>query len=80
MRPNINNQAMNSKDVDSKHHNNNARVKDIHIELKYCERCGVLWFRRVGDGEVYCVECAPEMQEIATSREFREFAGGVVCA
>jgi hypothetical protein len=28
-----------------------------HVELKYCERCGGLWLRPQGDGEVYCGSC-----------------------
>ena len=26
----------------------------IHLELKYCERCGGLWLRLHGTDEVYC--------------------------
>jgi len=33
----------------------------IPVELKYCERCGGLWFRATGDEGIYCPECAPEM-------------------
>jgi len=27
------------------------------VELKYCERCGGLWLRECGVGEVYCDSC-----------------------
>lgn len=27
------------------------------VELKYCERCGGLWMRREGSGEVFCQAC-----------------------
>ncbi len=36
-------------------------VEVIELELKYCERCGGLWFRVVGDGEVFCAPCALRM-------------------
>ena len=29
----------------------------IHVELKYCERCGGLWLRLQGVGGVYCASC-----------------------
>ena len=27
------------------------------VELKYCERCGCLWLRPKGVGEVHCAGC-----------------------
>jgi hypothetical protein len=33
----------------------------IQLELKYCERCGNLWLRVRGTGEMYCASCAVEM-------------------
>lgn len=33
----------------------------IPVELKYCERCGGLWFRENEDEGIYCPGCAPEM-------------------
>jgi hypothetical protein len=30
---------------------------EIHVELKYCERCGGLWLRPQGGGGVYCASC-----------------------
>jgi len=38
--------------------------EDIQLELKYCERCGGLWLRERGCGEVYCVHCQPEVAEL----------------
>jgi Zn-finger nucleic acid-binding protein len=29
----------------------------IHVDLKYCERCGGLWLRLQGINEVYCSSC-----------------------
>lgn len=33
------------------------------LELKYCERCGGLWLRPIGTGQMFCVRCAGEMSE-----------------
>jgi hypothetical protein len=33
----------------------------IHLELKYCERCGGLFLRRQALGEIYCGGCAEQM-------------------
>jgi len=57
--------------------------------LKYCERCGGLFLRRVGDLEVYCVPCAPAVREMASPRKpagrapghhSTRHLGGVACA
>lgn len=29
----------------------------VGMELKYCERCGSLWLRSQGTGQVYCSRC-----------------------
>jgi Zn-finger nucleic acid-binding protein len=31
--------------------------QEIHVELKYCERCGGLWLRAQGADGVYCAGC-----------------------
>ena len=31
--------------------------EEIQVELKYCERCGVLWLRLQGADGVYCASC-----------------------
>ena len=37
---------------------------ELQFELKYCERCGGLWLRPVGGGQVYCVACAVAMGDL----------------
>jgi uncharacterized Zn finger protein (UPF0148 family) len=39
----------------------------VQLELKYCERCGGLWVRRMGGEEIYCPSCAVEMVDFAAS-------------
>ena len=46
------------------------------LELKYCERCGGLWLRPVGGGQVYCVACARAMGELPPASYAREGATG----
>ena len=63
---------------------------EVKVELKYCERCGGLFFRRSDAIDVYCFRCEPEMRQMAPatkkpasrehwSRTVQAF-GGVVCA
>jgi hypothetical protein len=33
----------------------------MHLELKYCERCGALWLRPKGSDLIFCVGCAKAM-------------------
>ncbi len=40
-------------------------MKVVQLELKYCERCGGLWVRRMGCDGVYCPSCAVEMVDFA---------------
>ena len=40
-------------------------VEIFEVELKYCERCGGLWFREKGKTGVYCGSCDPKMAEVA---------------
>ncbi len=44
------------------------------MELKYCERCGMLGLRVNDSNQVYCGQCEHEMSEVykAPSRESRE--------
>jgi hypothetical protein len=35
--------------------------QEIHVELKYCERCGGLWLRPQGAGGVYCAPCGARL-------------------
>jgi DNA-directed RNA polymerase subunit RPC12/RpoP len=41
------------------------------VELKYCERCGGLWFRLKESTEIYCPGCAPKMEELPKPRPKR---------
>jgi hypothetical protein len=41
-----------------------SSAKESQFELKYCERCGGLWLRPTGGGQVYCAKCAQEMAEM----------------
>lgn len=34
------------------------------LELKYCERCGGLWLRPAGGGQIYCRICARAIAEL----------------
>lgn len=38
-----------------------GELEITRLELKYCERCGALWFRQRGTGEVYCAACTSEV-------------------
>ena len=37
---------------------------ESQFELKYCERCGGLWLRPVGGGQIYCAGCGREMAQM----------------
>ncbi len=39
-------------------------AKELQFELKYCERCGGLWLRPAGGGQIYCVGCGREVAEL----------------
>jgi len=43
---------------------NENSANESSLELKYCERCGGLWLRPTGGGQVYCVACARAMGEL----------------
>lgn len=38
--------------------------EEIALELKYCERCGGLWLRPAGGGQIYCTICSRAMAEL----------------
>jgi hypothetical protein len=44
-------------------------VNELCLELKYCERCGGLWLRPVGSGQMFCVRCAGQVAEPLTRRQ-----------
>ena len=37
---------------------------DLRVELKFCERCGLLFFRECGGGQVYCNNCLPQVAQL----------------
>jgi hypothetical protein len=41
---------------------------ELRVELKYCERCGSLWLRECGGGQVYCENCLPAVDELPAPR------------
>jgi hypothetical protein len=41
----------------------------VHLELKYCERCGGLWMRTRGTDVVYCAACALEVLDLPIVRK-----------
>ena len=44
--------------------NESKSAQESSLELKYCERCGALWLRPTGGGQVYCVSCAIALGEM----------------
>ena len=38
-------------------------VSGVRMQLKVCERCGVLWCRVVGEDGVHCVKCKRALRE-----------------
>lgn len=53
-------------------------VEIFEVELKYCERCGGLWFREKGEPGIYCASCQPKMAEVALSDGPRPLRVGVL--
>lgn len=37
----------------------------MHLELKYCERCGGLWLRPTGSDLIFCAGCSKIMAGLA---------------
>jgi hypothetical protein len=48
----------------------------LRLELKYCERCGGLWLRPTGGGQVYCAVCGRAMAELPPASTERESVRG----
>jgi uncharacterized Zn finger protein (UPF0148 family) len=42
---------------------------EVGVELKYCERCGGLWVRERGTGEVYCGNCRNEVADLPVPKK-----------
>jgi Zn-finger nucleic acid-binding protein len=36
---------------------------EIRVELKYCERCGGLWFRPQHSPQVFCIPCTQRTRD-----------------
>lgn len=53
------------------------RAEECHvlIELKYCERCGELWFREAGSNACLCGRCTSEEPRVAQRYETRRIEG-----
>jgi hypothetical protein len=49
-----------------------SSANESSLELKYCERCGGLWLRPVGGGQIYCVACASAMGELPPASHQRD--------
>jgi Zn-finger nucleic acid-binding protein len=45
---------------------------EVQFELKYCERCGGLWLRPMGGGQIYCRACWGEMKKLPTVITYSE--------
>lgn len=41
-----------------------AERPGVAVELKYCERCGGLWFRDKEKAEVYCTACMNHLANV----------------
>ena len=41
-----------------------AGNNEVRVELKYCERCGMLWMRECGSGLIFCNACQPDVTEL----------------
>jgi hypothetical protein len=41
-----------------------SSANEMQFELKYCERCGGLWLRPVGGGQIYCAACGRAMSQM----------------
>jgi hypothetical protein len=53
-----------------KNNSDRDQAKEVCLELKYCERCGALWFRECGGGRTYCDRCLPELRELPAPWKF----------
>jgi hypothetical protein len=46
-------------------------TNELQVELKYCERCGGLWLRPAGGGQIYCAACGQEMAKLPAASSER---------
>jgi hypothetical protein len=49
-----------------------SSANEVQFELKYCERCGGLWLRPVGSGQIYCVSCGREIAKMPPASDKRK--------
>ena len=49
-------------------------MKYLHVELKVCEGCGVLWLRPQASQQVYCTSCSSRLSQFPQPRPIH--AGG----
>ena len=40
-----------------------VKASDVHVELKYCERCGGLFLREPDAGSTFCGKCAQHLAD-----------------
>lgn len=50
-------------------------IELVRFELKYCERCGRMGLRAMGDESIYCDRCLPEVEELPEPRRGRRSSG-----
>ncbi len=50
----------------------------IHLELKYCERCGALWLRPADSDLIFCSHCSVMLAGLARDPRFRDPLRGPV--
>jgi Zn-finger nucleic acid-binding protein len=53
-----------------------SSANELQFELKYCERCGGLWLRPAGGGQIYCVACGRAMGELPPATYVRDGGKG----
>jgi hypothetical protein len=46
----------------------------IHLELKYCERCGSLWLREADSAAIYCARCEAAIEHMAPATRHKNKA------
>jgi hypothetical protein len=61
---NIWEEAMRRSHESGEDENTKNKNSEVRVELKYCERCGGLWVRECGTGEVYCGRCLAQIADL----------------
>jgi len=47
---------------------NNRKTAIVHLELKYCERCGALGLRTAGSESPFCAACSRVLTGLSPNR------------